>query len=802
MLPHFLFIIIQLPLSLYCLSDKDNTSRDNVKKPPAKPVAVIPAWNGHTPPGTASPAPFTPYFVPEGATSYDSSSPSVFYKGTWADTYSPRFVGGSYRKTTQSGAAFLFSFTGTGVEWFGCTGPRHGEALVYLDGRLVDRIDAHAQRESIQQRLFWMYDLPHKKHTFKVVHAGTKRKKGKHGGNYYLEIGIDAIVVYKGVPPPPPSQQHAPPAPRHRDHGHGHDQGQELVRQPAQSTASSSFEHWHLRQQGSTGVAAMQLAIISQSHAIIFDKVEHNPLIVDNHPAWGALFNLNTYAVKALHMKSNSFCAGGSFLGNGTLIDVGGNPVVDTRTAPLDFGDANGMQGVRLFHPCEAGDAAGCDVYEYPARVRLTSPRWYNTVVRMQDGCAMVIGGSKRGGWMNNATTNNPTIEYYPPKNIHGANGTPITLTFLIDTLNSNLFPIAFLLPDGRVFIAANRDAMIYDWKKDTEERLPRIPNGVRVTYPMAGTGLLLPLAPENDYAPEVLICGGSTLDDKKPGYELSAQDPASDQCVRILLTEDGIKRGWQVEKMPSARTMPDVVLLATGAVVILNGAGSGISGYGNVRHQVGVSNADNPVLTPVLYDPTAPVGERFSSQGLPESPIPRMYHSVATLTPNGDIMIAGGNPNLDRSEVAYGTEYRVEWLRPPYMNKQRPVIMAAPGTVDYAHRVVVHVKIPENLRREQLKGEFCLLLFTPQLTCDAVSLMDFGFVTHAVHANSRLVYLVAELGEDGHTLTITGPPNGGVYPPGPGWLCVVAGNVPSRAVKVMVGDGQGPPVDHDAIEK
>src|SRR6266852_4783657 len=213
MLPYILFMIIhaliQLPLPLFCLSD--NTSRDDVKKPTAKSAAAVPAWNGHTSPGTASPAPFTPYFVPDGATSYDSSSPFVYYKGTWADTYSPRFVGGSYRKSTQPGAAFLFSFTGTGIEWFGCTGPRHGEALVYLNGRLVDRIDAHAQRESIQQRLFWMYDLPHKKHTFKVVHAGTKKKKGKHGGNYYLEIGIDAIVVYKGGPQPPPSQQHAPP---------------------------------------------------------------------------------------------------------------------------------------------------------------------------------------------------------------------------------------------------------------------------------------------------------------------------------------------------------------------------------------------------------------------------------------------------------------------------------------------------------------------------------------------------------------------------------------------------------------
>jgi hypothetical protein len=78
---------------------------------------------------------------------------------------------------------------------------------------------------------------------------------------------------------------------------------------------------------------------------------------------------------------------------------------------------------------------------------------------------------------------------------------------------------------------------------------------------------------------------------------------------------------------------------------------------------------------------------------------------------------------------------------------------------------------------------------------------MDFGFVTHAVHANSRLVYLVAKL-EDENTLSITGPPDGSKYPPGPGWLFVVVGDVPSTGVKIMVGSGEGPPVDHGAIER
>jgi Glyoxal oxidase N-terminus len=646
-------------LSAYCITDKYES-----------------AWNGQTPSGMTTHALFTPYFIPAGAKGYDSSSPFVHYKGTWVDAYSTDYIGGSLRKTTEKGATVYFTFSGTGIEWFGCMGPRHGSAHVYIDGHYVQRIDAYARRDRVQQRLFWTYDLSPSKHTMKIVNAG---KKGKH--RWYPGIDVDAFVVTEGAAP---SQQ-----PRSQNFA---------------LRAASSSQGWKLVQKGTTGVNAMQLAIISPSHAIIMDKVEHNPLTVDGHPAWGALYNFNTHQVTPLHMKSNSFCASGAFLSNGTLVSVGGNPVIEDYTTPIDFGQVDGRQALRLFAPCKTADASGCDIYENTERIRLASPRWYPTVVRIQDGSVIIIGGSIRGGWINNSTVNNPTVEFYPPKNIHGENGTPIRIQFLIDTLNSNLFPIAFVLPDGCIFVAANRDAMIYNWQENKEQRLPQIPNGVRVTYPMTGTGLLLPLTPENDYAPEVLICGGSTVDDKKPSSEMSSKDPTSNQCARLLLTSEGIAKGWSVEHMPGARTMPDAVLLPTGNVIIVNGAGTGVSGYGNVRDQVGHSNADAPVRTPVLYDPSAPEGNRFI-QGLPESPIPRLYHSTATLTPNGDIMIAGSNPNLDRSEVAYGTEYRVEWLRPPYMSVERPTVDDAPGSIDFGQEVKVRAKIPDKLRDAKIRG-------------------------------------------------------------------------------------------------
>lgn len=77
---------------------------------------------------------------------------------------------------------------------------------------------------------------------------------------------------------------------------------------------------------------------------------------------------------------------------------------------------------------------------------------------------------------------------------------------------------------------------------------------------------------------------------------------------------------------------------------------------------------------------------------------------------------------------------------------------------------------------------------------------MDLGYVTHGVHANTRLVYVKASI--EGDTLTITGPPNGSVYPPGPGWLYLLERNVPSKGFKVMIGDGHGPPVDKGALKQ
>jgi hypothetical protein len=51
---------------------------------------------------------------------------------------------------------------------------------------------------------------------------------------------------------------------------------------------------------------------------------------------------------------------------------------------------------------------------------------------------------------------------------------------------------------------------------------------------------------------------------------------------------------------------------------------------------------------------------------------------------------------------------------------------------------------------------------------------MDFGFATHGVHLDQRLVFLNVTVTADNKTVQVVSPPNGGVYPPGLGYLFFV----------------------------
>ncbi|KAF7367558.1 Copper radical oxidase [Mycena sanguinolenta] len=521
------------------------------------------------------------------------------------------------------------------------------------------------------------------------------------------------------------------------------------------AAAASLAGDWTLVQQGTTGVSALELAVVSETKALILDKVEHNALMVDDHPAWGVELDINTQEVRALNPQSNTWCATGGFLSNGTLISTGGSPI------QLGIGQ-DGLQALRLFTPCTDGT---CDILEFPTRIRTTSPRWYPSSVRIEDGSSLIFGGSINITFANNATINNPTYEFFPPKNINGFNGLQIFSQFMNDTLNANQFPNMVYLPDGRVFVSANTQAMIFDWKSNTERRLPGIPNGVRISSPFSAGHVLLPLSAENNFTAEILICGGSTVSDLVSPMTLTPQEPTSSQCIRMAMDEDGIAKGWEVDQLPEDRIMGDMILLPDGRVLIVNGAMTGVAGYSSASDKIGQSNADNPAFMPVIYDPAAPPRQSLLKGRAyrVDHPTHVPQYSVLDAKWNHharcvwilDISFfscllcgadpyavpAGSNPNADVSTIKYATEYRLEFLSPPYMAVERPSYTGLPATFDFKSRITLDVELPDGTNDVK------------------VALMDLGFSTHGVHMDQRLLYLDAVLSSDKTKLTVTGPP-------------------------------------------
>jgi hypothetical protein len=100
-------------------------------------------------------------------------------------------------------------------------------------------------------------------------------------------------------------------------------------------------------------------------------ETENNALQVTtpsggSHPAWGTSYSLDNNAATPMSVTSNTFCAGGFSLANGSWAVFGGNqPVTYGGVAVNDAGlnptganpysDNDGGMAIRLLTPCDDG---------------------------------------------------------------------------------------------------------------------------------------------------------------------------------------------------------------------------------------------------------------------------------------------------------------------------------------------------------------------------------------------------------------------------------------------------------------
>ena len=226
------------------------------------------------------------------------------------------------------------------------------------------------------------------------------------------------------------------------------------------------------------------------------------------------------------------------------------------------------------------------------------------------------------------------------------------------------------------------------------------MPNGVVRVYPASGGAAMLPLTPANNYTPTILFCGGSDMAaDDYGSYANPAVNtwevPASRDCQRITPepADNSPVAYMQDDNMLEGRTMGQFIILPDQTLLMINGGGNGTAGYATKTGQTPagqmpftMSLASNPVLTPAIYNPNKPAGQRWSNNGLMQSKIPRLYHSSALLLPDASVLVAGSNPNVDYNPTAvFATEYRAERFYPPYFSASvRPQPTGIPSNLSY----------------------------------------------------------------------------------------------------------------------
>ncbi|KAH9166978.1 hypothetical protein EDB89DRAFT_1910294 [Lactarius sanguifluus] len=168
-----------------------------------------------------------------------------------------------------------------------------------------------------------------------------------------------------------------------------------------------------------------------------------------------------------------------------------------------------------------------------------------------------------------------------------------------------------------------------------TVEVPPNVPGSVTNpvagrTYPYECASVLLQHVPYTDES-TVTICGGS-----------DSGGNALDNCVFIHpeATNPAPLASWviRVERMTCDA---------------LHGRTPGWHGV------AGFDGADDPNLSALLYDTSQPVGERISI--LNTTTNARMYHSEATLLPDGRVLVTGSDPNLYGAKRKFPEELRTE---------------------------------------------------------------------------------------------------------------------------------------------
>jgi hypothetical protein len=204
----------------------------------------------------------------------------------------------------------------------------------------------------------------------------------------------------------------------------------------------------------------------------------------------------------------------------------------------------------------------------------------------------------------------------------------------------------------------------------------------------------------------------------------------------------------WRLANpMIHARRQVNSTLLPDGMVLVTGGTSFG-----------GFNNEAGAVLSPEMWDPATGWWATIGPMR-----VPRLYHSVALLLPDGRVLSAGGGNGG-------GTDYPdAEVYSPPYLFKGlRPTIRSVSSRVGYGQRFFIWTSEAASVAR--------------------VTLIRLSSVTHSYNQNQRFNDLTATLERSTGGVYVRAPASRSECPPGHYMLFILNGaGVPSVARIIQV---------------
>jgi hypothetical protein len=409
------------------------------------------------------------------------------------------------------------------------------------------------------------------------------------------------------------------------------------------------------------------------------------------------------------------FCAGQSFLAGGRLLAAGGTS---------QYGPFRGIRDVLAFNP---------ETRKWGRVRRMLRPRWYPTLVTLGDGRVISVSGRGADGTLDRVPEIYETGEGW--RNLPSPGLLP-------------WYAHLFLMDDGRIFYSGGQMSS----NRGARPQLWRLSNGRTTVVPglpaadIRNQSASVMLGPAQDQRVMIIGGGGADIHEHGEDERPEARPPhVATDSVAIADLSASEPRYVRTGSLHHARMhlngtlLPDRTVLANGGARV-------------EEHRV------EAALHAEIYDPRT---RRWTEAA--KSRVPRLYHSIALLTPDGRVITAGSNPRPRADEL------RIEVFSPPYLFRgPRPRLALGRATAAYGATVPATTPRAAGLRE--------------------VNLLRAGATTHAFNNDQRLLDVPFDV-TGPERIRLRMPRRRTVAPPG--WymaFAVDADGVPSTGQWIRLG--------------